>query len=128
MEGKKGGGAKGLGEQGGGGDIEGQAGRTELVRCKVMEKVSPVCWLKSIKNKAELDGLREAHVRDGVAVCSFLAWMKEVMEVERKPITEITAAAKLESFRKAQDGYGAPILMGSGYEKALRCRLKDFAM
>jgi Xaa-Pro aminopeptidase len=46
------------------------------VLCKVVEKVTPVCWLKSIKHAAEIDGLREAHVRDGVAMCKFIAWIE----------------------------------------------------
>jgi len=38
------------------------------VRCKVLENVSPITWLKSIKNAAEIKGMREAHMRDGVAL------------------------------------------------------------
>ena len=29
----------------------------EVVRCKVVEKVGPVTWLKSIKNEAEVAGM-----------------------------------------------------------------------
>ena len=75
--------------------------------CKVVEQVSPVTWLKSIKNEIEVEGLREAHVRDGVAVCSFLAWLHDAMG-KGTPVSEMTASAKLEGFRKQQGGYLYP--------------------
>jgi Xaa-Pro aminopeptidase len=46
------------------------------VPCRLVEKVTPVNFLKSIKHAAEIDGLREAHIRDGVAMCKFIAWIE----------------------------------------------------
>jgi hypothetical protein len=34
----------------------------------VLEKRSPLCDLKSIKNEVELEGLRQSHLRDGAAL------------------------------------------------------------
>lgn len=42
---------------------------------------SPVVQAKAIKNAAELEGMKEAHLRDAVAICDFLCWLEE--EVRR---------------------------------------------
>ena len=39
---------------------------------KVVEEASPVAAAKAVKNEAELEGMREAHLRDAVAICQFL--------------------------------------------------------
>lgn len=51
---------------------------------------------RAIKNKAELEGSRQAHQRDGVALCRFFSWLSR-----EKPgtVNEISAAEKLEFFR-----------------------------
>jgi Xaa-Pro aminopeptidase len=38
---------------------------------------SPVVAAKAIKNAAELAGMREAHLRDAVALCDFLSWLED---------------------------------------------------
>lgn len=38
---------------------------------------SPVTLRKAIKNETELDGMREAHLRDAVAIVEFLTWLDE---------------------------------------------------
>lgn len=58
----------------------------------------PCTLPKAIKNKAETEGARTAHVRDGVAMARFLAWISEVAESGR--IDEVSAAMKLEDFRR----------------------------
>ncbi|UTA49083.1 aminopeptidase P family protein [Simiduia sp. 21SJ11W-1] len=37
--------------------------------------MDPVALPKAAKNAAELEGIRQAHLRDGAAVCRFLAWL-----------------------------------------------------
>jgi Xaa-Pro aminopeptidase len=53
---------------------------------------------KAIKNAAEIKGARVAHLRDGVAMARFLAWLDEVGELGK--IDEIAAAMKLEDCRR----------------------------
>lgn len=63
---------------------------------------SPITIAKANKNSAELAGMRECHVHDGVAVTNFLAWLdREVpaREAAGKPVTELEAQAKLLAFR-----------------------------
>jgi Xaa-Pro aminopeptidase len=58
----------------------------------------PCILPKAIKNAAEIKGARTAHLRDGVAMARFLAWLDEVAESGR--IDEIAAAVKLEDCRR----------------------------
>jgi hypothetical protein len=43
----------------------------------VVSLESPVVAAKAIKNAAELEGMKEAHLRDAVAICDFLCWLEE---------------------------------------------------
>ena len=58
----------------------------------------PIALMKAVKNAAEIAGARAAHVRDGVAVTRFLAWLDR--EAPKGKLTEIDAVAALESFRR----------------------------
>ncbi|MGN6447621.1 MAG: aminopeptidase P family protein [Brucella intermedia] len=62
----------------------------------VIEGKDPARIPRAIKNKAELDGSRAAHERDGVAMVNFLSWIDA-----QKPgtVDEISAARKLEESR-----------------------------
>lgn len=53
---------------------------------------------KARKNKAEISGARAAHLRDGLAVTRFLAWLDASVDT-RAPLDEIRAARALEEFR-----------------------------
>jgi Xaa-Pro aminopeptidase len=58
----------------------------------------PATLPKAIKNERELEGAREAHIRDGAALTRFLAWFSEAAPKGR--LTEISAAEALETFRR----------------------------
>jgi Xaa-Pro aminopeptidase len=58
----------------------------------------PSLALKAVKTAAEIKGARAAHVRDGVAVVRFLAWLDAQSPGE---IDEIEAVRRLEGFRRA---------------------------
>lgn len=62
-------------------------------------KQDPTILAKAIKNTAEVEGHRNAQARDGAAVSRFLRWLDETAPVG--DIDELTAAAKLEGFRRA---------------------------
>jgi Xaa-Pro aminopeptidase len=71
----------------------------------VVEGPDPVLAPKSRKNAVELEGARNAHVRDGAAMVRFLAWLDR--EAPRGAVDEIAAAEALERFRAdtaAKDG------------------------
>lgn len=59
----------------------------------------PCLLPKARKNPAELAGMRAAHLRDGAAMCEFLAWLDT--EAPNGGLTEIDVATRLEGFRRA---------------------------
>lgn len=72
----------------------------------LLDEESPVRLRKACKNPTELEEERRAHVKDGAALCRFLYWLKH--RVGKEPITECSAAEKLEQLRKEQPGYLGP--------------------
>jgi Xaa-Pro aminopeptidase len=58
----------------------------------------PIALMKARKNAAELAGAREAQLRDGAAMASFLHWF--AVQAPGGKLTEIEAAQALETFRR----------------------------
>ncbi len=54
---------------------------------------------KACKNAAEIEGMRQAHLRDGAAMVEFLCWLDEL--APKGGLTEISAVQALEGFRRA---------------------------
>ncbi|ABZ75547.1 peptidase M24 [Shewanella halifaxensis HAW-EB4] len=67
----------------------------------------PVALPKAQKNEAELTGMKACHIRDGVAVSRFLAWLDREVAANRL-YDEAVLADKLESFRLADPRYQEP--------------------
>ena len=93
-----------------------------LSGAKVLDRPSPVQLMKAMKTPAEQENFRAAHIKDGVAVCRFICWLQS--HVGKEPITECSAAAKLESFRAQQPDYLGPSfdsIMAFGPHGAIGC-------
>ena len=73
---------------------------------RVLERANPTELPKAKKTAAEQEHMRKAHIKDGVALTRFMKWLKE--HVGKEPITEISAAKKLEEFRAEQENYLGP--------------------
>jgi Xaa-Pro aminopeptidase len=54
---------------------------------------------KACKNPGEIEGMREAHLRDAAAMVEFLAWLD--VQTPRGTLTEIDVVKSLEGFRRA---------------------------
>ena len=67
----------------------------------VVVKSNPTELMKAIKNETELKNIRNAHIKDGVAVTKFLYWLKT--NIGKQKITEISASDYLEARRREQD-------------------------
>jgi Xaa-Pro aminopeptidase len=65
---------------------------------KIGRGADPVLRMKAVKNAAEIEGCRAAHLRDGAALVRFLAWFDA--EAPNGKLTEIDAVAALETFRR----------------------------
>ncbi|MFB2648114.1 aminopeptidase P family protein [Shewanella mangrovisoli] len=74
---------------------------------KLIAGIDPVSLPKAQKNAAELAGMRASHIRDGVAVSRFLAWLDAEVAANRLH-DEATLADKLESFRLEDPQYREP--------------------
>ena len=86
---------------------------------KIIKREDPIYLLKAIKNKTEIDNMINAHILDGVALTKFLFWIKKI---NKKKITEVEAAKKLENFRKLNKNFLYPsfdTIAGSGKNGAI---------
>src|SRR6476619_4050970 len=80
----------------------------------------PVSLLKAVKNATEIEGTRQAHRRDAVALARFLAWIDR--EAPTGALTEIDAVEALETFRRdtgALKGVSFPTTAGTGPNGAI---------
>ena len=68
---------------------------------EVLELASPVPLWKAVKNTVEIDGMREAHVEDGLAMEQFLYWLSR----NAGSVTEWDAACELGRLRSMIPGY-----------------------
>ncbi|KAF6262047.1 peptidase M24, structural domain-containing protein [Scenedesmus sp. NREL 46B-D3] len=73
----------------------------------VVDLVSPVVAAKAIKNAAELEGMRQAHLRDAVAICDFLNWLENKI-ASGATLTEVEVELELTGRRKQQQGFIEP--------------------
>lgn len=64
---------------------------------------SPLARSKAVKNSVEIEGMRQAHIRDAVALCEYFSWLEQ--EVPKDELTEVTGAAKLEELRREQENF-----------------------
>ena len=86
---------------------------------KIVKREDPTYFLKSIKNKTEIDNMKKAHISDGVALTKFLYWIKNI---NKKKISEVDAQNKLEKFRKMNKNFLYPsfdTIAGSGKNGAI---------
>ncbi len=86
---------------------------------KIINRDDPIYLLKAIKNKTEIKNMINAHILDGVALTKFLFWIKKI---NKKKITEVEAAKKLENFRKLNKSFLYPsfdTIAGSGKNGAI---------
>lgn len=73
------------------------------IPCKIVEAANPTILMKAMKNDVELENIKAAHIKDGIAITKFMHWVKT--RYDKEPITELSSAAKLTAFRAEQEGY-----------------------
>lgn len=65
------------------------------------EALTPVAIMKMIKNGAEIEGMKRAHVLDGIAVIRLIKWLKDTALTV--PKTELSVAEKLKELRLSNE-------------------------
>lgn len=73
------------------------------ISANIVEKENPSQLLKSMKNEVEIEGMKNAMKKDGVALTQFYYWLEE--NIGKTKITEFTVMDKLKEFRSLQKDY-----------------------
>jgi Xaa-Pro aminopeptidase len=82
---------------------------------RILPADDPCLLPRALKNPVELEGMRRAHRRDGVALTRFLAWLDQRMA--GNGVDELAAADELERFRSQGEhfrGLSFDTIAGSG--------------
>lgn len=74
--------------------------------CEKINGINLTSLLKAQKNETEIKSQKNAYIKDGVALVNFIHWLDK--NVGREEITEVSAAERLEAFRKDQEYFVEP--------------------
>ena len=66
---------------------------------KLYSVLSPVTYLKNIKNDVEVSNMKKSHIRDGVYMAKYMYWIKQQMK-NGANLTEKTASDYLDNLRR----------------------------
>lgn len=72
----------------------------------IIDRPNPTALMKAVKNRTEMENLRKAHLKDGIAVTRFMWWLKN--NVGKLPMTEVSAAEYLETLRRENENFIEP--------------------
>jgi Xaa-Pro aminopeptidase len=81
--------------------------RLKAAGAELVAEDDPVIAPKACKNPAEIAGMREAHLRDGLAVVRFLAWLDREVD-EGRLHSEGELSDRLLEFREFGDHFRGP--------------------
>jgi len=68
---------------------------------------SPLILMKAEKNAVEVEGMKNAHLRDAVALCDFLSLLQEEIH-DKKAWDELKVVTTLDAYRKQQSRNKGP--------------------
>lgn len=74
--------------------------------CEVVEGRDITTDLKAVKNEVEIKNLKNAYIKDGVALVKFMHWLDQ--NLGKTEITEVTVDEKLEEFRSMGEKFVEP--------------------
>ncbi len=86
----------------------------------IVEGENPTEHLKAVKSPCELSHMEEIYLKDSLAVTRFIRWLKK--SIGKEEITEVTAADRLEEFRRQIPEYlgpSFPTIAGYGANAAM---------
>lgn len=67
---------------------------------QVTDRMNPTVMMKARKNPVEIENLKMAHIKDGVAMTKFIYWIKH--NIGKIPMTEVSVSDYLEQLRREQ--------------------------
>lgn len=72
----------------------------------IIDRPNPTALMKAVKNRTEMENLRKAHLKDGIAVTRFMYWLKK--NAGKLPMTEVSVAEYLETLRRENENFIEP--------------------
>ena len=89
---------------------------------QVIDEQNAIVPMKAVKNNAELQGMRQAHIVDGVAMAKFMAWLEDQIVHQELKVSEVEIDEQLTGRRAEQDGFievSFPTIAGVGSNGAI---------
>jgi Xaa-Pro aminopeptidase len=77
--------------------------KTDAAKVLLKNEKDPTELMKAVKNETELTNIREVYLKDSAVLTKFIYWVKT--NVGKIPMTEFTAAEKLDGMRAELPGF-----------------------
>lgn len=93
-----------------------------IPKSSLIDAQNAVVPMKAVKNPAEMEGMRRAHIVDGAAMAHFMAWLTNAIMVEGRSVSEVEVDEVLTGFRAQQPGFkevSFPTIAGVGANGAI---------
>jgi len=103
-------------------------GRANYALCRLIPNSqmigsqNAVTPMKALKNKTEMEGMRRAHIADGIAMAHFIAWLENAILNEGRKVSEVEVDEVLTNYRAKQNGFvevSFPTIAGVGSNGAI---------
>jgi Xaa-Pro aminopeptidase len=88
----------------------------------LVDSQNAVTRMKACKNGAEMEGMRQAHIVDGVAMAKFMAWLEDAIINQGRSVSEVEIDEVLTGYRAEQPGFvecSFPTIAGVGPNAAI---------
>ncbi|HIQ74178.1 MAG TPA: aminopeptidase P family protein [Candidatus Cottocaccamicrobium excrementipullorum] len=69
---------------------------------EIIDQMNPETLAKAVKNPVEIENMKKAHIKDGVAMTRFIYWLKK--NIGKIPMDEISVEKKLDGLRMETEG------------------------
>ncbi len=87
---------------------------------KIIRSTNPTTVLKAVKNKREIERIKEITILDSVCVTKFMYWLKHLDDVSK--VSELDCAEKMDKLRSEVEGFielSFPTIAGYGPNAAM---------
>lgn len=82
---------------------------------QVIEELNPSTRFKAIKSPSEIEHIRHAMLKDGIALSHFFSWLERAIK-NREVISELTIDEKITAYRAKEEGFiGASFATIAGF-------------
>ncbi|KAL7557547.1 hypothetical protein ACA910_019258 [Epithemia clementina (nom. ined.)] len=72
---------------------------------QLLDGQNAIVPMKACKNRAELEGMRQAHIVDGAAMAEFMAWLEDTVVNQGRAVSEVEIDQQLTGCRAKQPGF-----------------------